>query len=125
MIFSSHFVCATKEAADTKRNIPAPYMRRDILLEAAPERASLTLCALGFYELYVNGRRITKGHLSPYIANPDQVLPYDTYEIAPLLQRGENTLAFLLGNGMQNAFGGFVWDFQLAAFRSAPKLPLP
>ena len=122
MIFSSHFVCATHAMADTKKNVPAPYLRRDIVLEEAPERACLTLCALGFYELYVNGQRITKGHLSPYIANPDQVLPYDSYDITPLLRRGENTIAFLLGNGMQNAFGGFVWDFQLAAFRSAPKL---
>ena len=29
---------------------------------------------------------------------------------------------FLLGNGMQNAFGGFIWDFHKAGFRSAPKL---
>lgn len=35
---------------------------------------------------------------------------------------GENTFAFFLGNGMQNALGGFIWDSQKARFNSAPKL---
>ena len=28
-------------------------------------------------------------------------------------------LGFLLGNGMQNGFGGYVWDFEKAPWRSA------
>ena len=122
MIFSTKFVSATKEKSTTKKNVPAPYMRRDIILDRIPEKAEITVCGLGFYELFVNGRRITKGHLSPYIVNPDQVLPYDTYDITDMLVYGENTFAFLLGNGMQNAFGGFIWEFQKARFNSAPKL---
>ena len=97
-------------------------MRRDFVLKAIPEKAELTVCALGFYEVYVNCKRITKGHLSPYIVNPNQVLPYDTYDVSALLCEGENVVAFLLGNGMQNAFGGFIWDFDKTSFLSAPKL---
>ena len=122
MIYSTKFVSATREKSTTKKNVPAPYMRRDIILDRIPEKAEITVCGLGFYELFVNGRRITKGHLSPYIVNPDEVLPYDTYDITDMLVYGENTFAFILGNGMQNAFGGFIWDFQKARFNSAPKL---
>ncbi|MDE6658876.1 MAG: glycoside hydrolase family 78 protein, partial [Eubacterium sp.] len=43
------------------------------------------------------------------------------YDITDLLS-SENEFQFLLGNGMQNAFGGFQWDFEKAAFRSSPKL---
>ena len=122
MILSTKFVSATLEKSTVKKNIPAPYMRRDFIIENAPEAAEITVSALGFYELYVNGKRLTRGLLSPYISNPDQLIVYDSYDIKEYLVRGENTVAFLLGNGMQNCFGGFVWDFQKALFTSAPKL---
>ena len=47
---------------------------------------------------------------------------YDSYDITDLIAGKTCEFKFLLGNGMQNAFGGFVWDFHKAAFRSAPKL---
>lgn len=122
MIFSNKFVSATIEKSTTKKNVAAPYLRRDIVLDKIPERTEITVCGLGFYELYVNGKRITKGHLSPYIVNPDQVLPYDHYDVTDMMVYGENTFAFHLGNGMQNGFGGFVWSFHKARFNSAPKL---
>ncbi len=122
MIFSTKFVSATKNKTTTEVNVPAPYMRRDFVLDKIPEKSEITVCGLGFYELYVNGIRITKGHLSPYIVNPDQVLPYDTYDISSLLVYGENVIAFILGNGMQNGFDGFIWDFDKTRWCSAPKL---
>ena len=122
MIFSSNFVSATIEKSTTKKNVAAPYLRRDIVLDKIPERTEITVCGLGFYEIYVNGKRITKGHLSPYIVNSDQVLPYDHYDVSDMMVYGENTFAFQLGNGMQNGFGGFVWSFEKARFNSAPKL---
>ena len=122
MVFSSNFVSATIEKSTTKKNVAAPYLRRDIVLDKIPERTEITVCGLGFYEIYVNGKRITKGHLSPYIVNSDQVLPYDHYDVSDMMVYGENTFAFQLGNGMQNGFGGFVWSFEKARFNSAPKL---
>ncbi|MBQ8407775.1 MAG: family 78 glycoside hydrolase catalytic domain [Clostridia bacterium] len=122
MIFSTRFVSATHEKSTTKKNVAAPYLRRTVIFDKVPEKTEITVCGLGFYELYVNGKRITKGHMSPYIVNPDQVLPYDSYDITDMMVYGENVFAFILGNGMQNAFGGFIWDFQKARFNSAPKL---
>ena len=122
MIFSTKFVSATKEKATTAKNVATPYLRRDFVLDKVPEKAEITICGLGFYELFVNGARLTRGHLSPYIVNPDQILPYDSYDITSHLLYGENVIAFMLGNGMQNAFDGFMWDFQKARWNSAPKL---
>ena len=121
-ILSRTFICASDTCADYVHQVPAPYLRRNFELEEIPQQALLSVCGLGFYEVWVNGVRITKGLLSPYISNPDQVLDYDVYAIAPYLKTGKNTLAFQLGNGMQNAWGGYIWDFEKAAFRSAPKL---
>ncbi len=122
MLFSQKFRSFSRKTCTLNDWVAAPYMRRDFSLSALPERAELTVCALGFYELFVNGKKITKGHLSPYIVNPDQVLPYDTYDVSPLLCKGENVIAFILGNGMQNGFGGFIWAFDKTPFLSAPKL---
>ena len=122
MLFSTKFISATAERASLTKSVHAPYLRRDLVFEKLPESAKLTVCGLGFYELYVNGKNITRGRLSPYIVNPDQVLPYDFYDILPYLVYGENTIAFILGNGMQNAFGGFIWSFDKNKYDSAPKL---
>lgn len=122
MIFSNKFVSATTEKSTTKKNIAAPYLRRTLVFDKVPEKAEITVCGLGFYELYVNGKRLTKGHMSPYVVNPDQVLPYDNYDLSGLFVYGENVIAFILGNGMQNSFDGFMWEFQNARWNSAPKL---
>lgn len=123
-MFSTDFIAATKEFSEYGVHIPAPYLRKSFAPKSEVMRARLTVCGLGFYELFVNGTRITKGLLAPYISNPDDILYYDEYDITDLVQNGKNVLGFWLGNGMLNCPGGAVWDFQLVPFRSAPKLAL-
>ncbi|MBE6613286.1 MAG: hypothetical protein E7632_12430, partial [Ruminococcaceae bacterium] len=123
MKFSTNFVAAGKEFTTWYNYVPAPAFRRSFTIGKVTT-AELTICGLGLYELFVNGNRITRGLLSPYIANPDDILPYDTYNLLPYLNNGENVIGVLLGNGMLNSFGGQVWEFDTARFRSAPKLAL-
>lgn len=122
MNFSSKFFSATTEMCNLTEFVSAPYMRRSFYIDEMPDSAEITVCGLGFYEIYINGKHITKGKLSPYITNPYDVLAYDNYDLKPYLTKGKNTLGFLLGNGMQNCFGGYIWDFEKARFRSAPKI---
>ena len=91
------------------------------MLDSLPTSASLTVCGLGFYELFVNGERMTRGRLAPYITNPDQLLAYDTYDLSGVLRQGKNTLGFILGSGMQNAHCKH-WGLSEVPFASAPKL---
>ncbi|HBF15121.1 MAG TPA: hypothetical protein DDW30_05475 [Clostridiales bacterium] len=118
------FICATREYCDFSHRVPAPYLRRAFDLDFVPVRAEALVCGLGFYRLWVNGQEVTKGYFAPYISNPDDRMYYDVYDLAPYLHRGENVLGVLLGNGFQNDFGGAVWDFDRAPWRSAPKLAL-
>ena len=118
MIFSKKFVSATNTYSTLDERVAAPYMRRNLTFEKLPDKATITICALGFYRFFVNGKELTKSHLAPYVVNPDQVLPYDHYDITKHIKQGVNTVAFMLGNGMQNCFGGFIWDFDAAYFRS-------
>lgn len=80
------------------------------------------MAVCGFYDLWLNGEKITRGYLAPYISNPDDLVYADEYKLT--LQAGENVLALLLGNGFQNNPGGYIWDFDKATFRSAPKFAL-
>lgn len=120
--FSKKFISATTEMADFDNCVPSPYFRKTVFLTKPVSSAIIRICGLGFYKFWLNSLDLTKGFLSPYISNPDDVLDFDEYKVTEYLNVGKNVLAFQLGNGMQNAFGGFVWDFQLASFRSAPKL---
>ena len=88
------FVQATLEYADLGKEVPSPYLRRSFNLECKPEGATLKVCGLGFYRLFLNGKDITKGHLAPYISNPDHVCYYDEYDVGDMLIAGENVLGF-------------------------------
>ena len=122
MILSDKFICAGERYASFRRKVYAPWFKKEIKLNSNIAKAEITVCGLGFYELYFDGKRITKSYLAPYITNSDDVVFYDNYDITDLISEEHCEFTFLLGNGMQNAFGGFIWDFHKAAFRSAPKL---
>lgn len=124
MKFSSKFISAGNECADFDNMVNAPMFRKSFEIEKMPQKAELTICGLGFYELFLNGCNITRGELSSYIANPDLVCYYDCYDIKPHLKKGKNVIGILLGNGFRNPFGGFVWDFDKADFRGPLTLAL-
>ncbi len=123
-MLSGKFISATKEYTTFQKFESAPYFRKSFELTELPQTAQLCICGLGFYELYINGSRITKGYFAPYISNPDDILYYDKYDILPFLKSGKNVIGIHLGNGMLNCPGGQIWDFEKAVFRSAPKLAL-
>lgn len=117
MKFSKKFIKATDKFSTFEEFVPAPYFRKEFRLDFIPVEAEITICGLGFYELYINGKNITKGPLAPYISNPDDVCYYDHYNIADLLHVGNNAIGVVLGNGFRNCYGGFVWDFEQASGR--------
>ena len=121
MHLPKHFIQATLAYNTLETQVPAYYFRRCVTVEAGTT-ARLRVAVCGFYELFLNGERITRGLLSPYISNPDDMVYYDEYTVS--LTSGENVLGLILGNGFQNNPGGYIWDFDKAAFRSAPKLAL-
>lgn len=125
-MISTNFISATKKFSsyEYETHIPAPYIRKTFDIINEIDSAKITICGLGFYELFINGKRITKGLLAPYISNPDDILYYDEYDLTELLLKDKNAIGIMLGNGMLNCFGGTVWEMEKAVFRSAPKVAL-
>ena len=77
-----NFIKATEEYSTLEKHVPAPYLRRKFDLDFVPDTAKISICGLGFYRLFINGKDITKGHLAPYISNPDDICYYDTYDVS-------------------------------------------
>lgn len=119
-----NFIKASRECCSREHHVNAPYMRRSFLLDFAVEEAEISICGLGFYRLFINGREITKGYLAPYNNNPDHYCYYDTYDLKQFLKTGENVIGIMLGNGFLNAFCGSVWDLDKADCKSAPMVAL-
>ena len=116
-----HFIKATEELNTFEQNVPAYYFRKSYVSDTeCSARIKIAVC--GFYELYFNGRRITRGFLSPYVSNTNHYVYCDEYNVT--LDGGENVIGVLLGNGLQNNPGGYIWDFDTADFRSAPSFAL-
>jgi len=67
------FIKATREYSTLDKFVPAPLFRKSFLINAPLSNADVSVCGLGFYRLFINGTEITKGHIAPYISNPDQV----------------------------------------------------
>ena len=121
MDLKKRFIKATEQYNTLDEHVPAYYFRRTFDAEKQSP-CTITIAACGFYELWFNGKRITRGFLSPYISNPDHYVYYDEYEVTA--DKGENVIGVLLGNGFQNNPGGHIWDFDKASFRSAPMFAL-
>lgn len=124
MNMSMQFIKADDALCTFEQHVNAPLFRRSFSLNSVPKSAEITICGLGFYELFLNGENITKGPLAPYISAPSDICYFDCYDVAEYLTEGENVIGIMLGNGMQNAFGGFIWDFDKASWRGSVKFAL-
>ncbi len=123
MIFSKKFVCEDRCFNTYKKNVPAPLFRKSFNLNDNIKSGEILISGLGFYDLFVNGQKITKGHIAPYINNTDHIVYYDKYDIMPYLIKGENVIGVMLGDG--HLVGKTViWDFKDNVTNAAPMLAL-
>ena len=78
---------------------PLPWLRKTITLEKVPKTATVYVCALGYYELYVNGQKVGDDVLTPAVSDYAKRGLYLTYDIAKLLVKGKNCIGLWLGRG--------------------------
>ena len=60
MILSDKFISATEKYASFRRKVHAPWFKKNITFKDGIVKAEITVCGLGFYELFIDGNRITK-----------------------------------------------------------------
>ncbi len=100
---------------DDIRKLQSPWLRKKFDISKKIKKARLYVSGLGYYEFYLNGKKVGDHVLSPNHTNYDRrnkqqwhdprggnmqtrVL-YETYDITTFLQQGDNAAGIWLGNG--------------------------
>ena len=78
-------------------NISDPWLRKTVLLDEKPSRATLFVASIGYHELYVNGKKIGDDLLSPTVTDHTKRARYIAYDIAGELKPGKNVIGLWLG----------------------------
>lgn len=78
---------------------PAPHLRREFTLPAAPVRARAYVCGLGYHELYLNGARCGDTVLDPAQTDYEAQALYVTHDVTAALSAGRNAVGLILGEG--------------------------
>jgi len=79
--------------------VPAAYLRKSFAIGKTVTRATVSVTALGAYELHLNGQKVGNDVLTPGWTEFAKRVYYQTYDVTTLLQSGANELAAILGDG--------------------------
>lgn len=101
---------------------PSPHFRRAFSVDRAKtiSRARAYVCGLGYYELYLNGRKVGDHVLDPAFTRYDRRRLYVTYDVTDQVKAGDNAMGVILGNGWYNMHTRAVWNFDQAPWRARP-----
>ena len=104
--------------------LPFPWLRKTFTLDEKPERAAAYVNVLGYYELYVNGRKVDDAVLAPAVVDYSRRNWYVTHDIASYLNKGPNVVALWLGRGWYvKGHPGVVYDGPLVRAQFEIALP--
>jgi len=80
-------------------NAEYPRFRKTFVLDQPPKDARVYVSSLGYHELFINGKKVGEGVLSPAVTQLDRRSLYLTHDVASLLHKGTNCIALGLGRG--------------------------
>lgn len=95
--------------ADFYGDDPMPLFRKEFEVTKPVASARLYIAGLGYYEAYLNGEKVGDHVLDPgWTAYRKEVL-YTVYDIESLIDRGQNAIGVMLGNGWYNPLPLKMW----------------
>jgi alpha-L-rhamnosidase len=94
---------------DFYKEDPAPLFRKGFAASGNIKKARLYISGLGYYLTYLNGKRIGDHELDPGWTDYADRVYYSTYDVTELIQKGENCLGVILGNGWYNPLPLKMW----------------
>ncbi|MGD8777378.1 MAG: family 78 glycoside hydrolase catalytic domain [Ignavibacteria bacterium] len=108
------------ENADPKYD-PSPLFRKQFGVEKEIKNAGLSVCGLGYYEVFLNGEKIGDHVLDPAWTNFEQRAIYVTYDVTKQLKQDENAIGIMLGRGQFNPLCNDIWGLYKSAWSAQPK----
>ncbi len=101
----------------------SPVFRKRFTVDH-PERAQCAVCGLGFFELYLNGRKVGNDLMTPAFTRYDVRCEYYVYEVGAYLKPGENVAEIRLGNGFYNQGINDILRSECAMWKNDPRFLL-
>lgn len=98
-----------------KTDAYASLFRREFPLTKSVKRARVFVTGLGFYELFVNGKKVGRQVLSPAKTNYRHHVLYDVFEITSLLKQPQTAIGMMVGNGWFNPLKKW-WSWRMQWF---------
>jgi alpha-L-rhamnosidase len=89
---------STGDAGDTVFGA-SPCLRKPFTSSKKIESATLYITSHGLYEAWLNGKRVGDACLSPGWTSYNKRLLYQTYDVTPLVNQGNNVIGAVLGSG--------------------------
>ncbi|MHC1681468.1 MAG: family 78 glycoside hydrolase catalytic domain [Clostridiaceae bacterium] len=77
-------------------------LRKKFNVSDAINEAFLYIVGLGYYNVYINGKKVGKAELNTDWTKYSKCIYYDVYEVSKYLEDGENVISVELGNGWYN-----------------------
>lgn len=75
------------------------YARKEFKIEKSVESAEITVCGLGQFNLYINGKKVSDHVLDPAWTDYRKEIQYVVFDVKGYLQKGKNVVGIEVGNG--------------------------
>lgn len=103
--------------------VEAPLFRKYFFVDKI-EKATLSVCALGYGYFYLNGKKITEDLFTAPVSNYDKLCWVNEYDVTNFLNEGKNVIAVICGCGFFNENFPSHWKNNNAVWRDNPKFAL-
>ncbi len=94
---------------DFYKDDPMPLLRKQFGTKGKVASARLYISGLGYYEAYINGKKVGDHVLDPGWTTYNKRILYSVYDITAMLQPGQNAAGIMLGNGWYNPLPLKMW----------------
>jgi alpha-L-rhamnosidase len=91
---------------------PAPYLRKDVVVNNNVKKARLYVTAKGLYQFYINGKKIGNDYLKPGWTDYNKRVYYQTYDITGEIKKGNNAFGAILSYGWYAGYIGYALAIQ-------------
>ncbi len=113
---------AFAKSIDFRKELASPAFEKEFTVDRRVSRATLHVTGVGYYEAYLNGRRVGDKVLDPSPTDYGKRVLYSTYVLDREILVGTNVIKVLLGHGWWDVRSQAVWNFGEAPWRAFPRL---
>ena len=96
-------------APATNAAAPRPLLRDVVKLAKQMTHARIYASAHGLYQLSINGQKVGDSFLAPGWTDYNKRIQAQTYDVTPLLHKGDNVIGAVLGDGWYRGKVGMSW----------------